>query len=117
MPIGGWKYPKSFYWMLYGLGFLFPSKHKFIGDGDFVPEKNERKNKMMSSKYDNVCCDGYYSVKLNNILKKMKKQDRSDIVILGHPKSQTIFSLNQIDSFLFKNKSFYQFKTFKNLLD
>ena len=52
---------------------------------------------------------------LNKILKEMKKKDRSDIVILGHPKSQTIFSLNKIDSFLSRNKSLYQFKTFKNV--
>ena len=115
MPIGGWKYPKLFYWKLYGLGFLFPSKHKFIGDGNYVSEKNERKNKMMSTRYDNVCCDGYYSNMLNKILKEMKKKDRSDVVILGHPKSQTVFSLNKIDSFLSINKSLYQFKTFKNV--
>ena len=37
-PISSFRYRPSFYWMLYGLGKLFPSRHKGIGDGQFISQ-------------------------------------------------------------------------------
>lgn len=112
LPIAGWKYSRFFYWKLYLLGYFFPSKHKFIGDGNYVPTPNERRTKLFNSRFDNVSCDGYYSSSLKKIFKRYKDENRSDIVVLGHPKSQTKFSLKKLDKTIATTKNKYQYKTF-----
>jgi len=115
MPIAGWKYSRFFYLKLYLLGFLFPSKHKFIGDGNYVPTPNEKKIKLLYSRFDNISCDGFYCSKLIKAFKSFKKTGRTDTVVLGHPKSQTLFSLKQLDKTIFYTKEKYNYSTFDDL--
>jgi hypothetical protein len=111
LPIGSYKYNFIFYWSLYIRGYLFQKRHKFIGDGNYSITPNEKKQKLLIIKrQDNCSVDGYYSKKIINAIRFHKRKKRSDLVFLGHPKAQTIYSLKQIDQALSKMVDRVQFE-------
>lgn len=99
-PIGGWKYSPLFYWNLYVRGRLNPQAHKMVGDGNFIPQPGRKWKNLTSANWNHVSCDGYFSQKLKKITSYYKKTGRSNLVIIGHPKSQTKFSFKKLDDFL-----------------
>lgn len=99
-PIGGWKYNPLFYWNLYVRGRLNPQMHKMLGDGNFIPQPGRKWKNLTQSNWNHVSCDGYFSQRLKNICAYYHKEGRSNLVIIGHPKSQTQFSLKKLDEFL-----------------
>lgn len=115
VPIGGYKYNPLFYWQLYGWGRIRPSRHKFIGDGNYIPQPGRKKKHLTTSSWNHVSMDGFFSKMMSPIAKKMSRKGRTDLVIIGHPKSQTKFSLEQTEKFIRKNKKKYQFLTFRDL--
>ena len=60
-----------------------------------------------------VSMDGYKSVLIEKAYKKYKKNNMNNFVIMGHPKSLTLFSLQKIEEFIKKHKD-EKFSTFKN---
>jgi hypothetical protein len=116
IPIGSFKYNFIFYWSLYVRGYLFPKRHKFIGDGNYSSTPNEKKQKLLIIKReDNCSVDGYYSRKIISAIKFHLRKKRTDLVFLGHPKSQTKYSLVQIDHSVKKMLQKVTFKTFDNI--
>jgi hypothetical protein len=99
-PIGGWKYNPLFYWNLYIRGRLNPKAHKMIGDGNFIPQPGRKWKNLTSSNWNHVSCDGYFASKLKKVTSHYHKKGRTNLVIIGHPKSQTEFSFKKLDDFL-----------------
>jgi hypothetical protein len=100
LPIGGYKYKPGFFWRLYVLGRLIPRRHKMIGDGNFISQGGKKYQSLTKPIWDHVSCDGYYASKLNSITNKFALENRSDLVIIGHPKSMTEYSLEKLSAYI-----------------
>jgi peptidoglycan/xylan/chitin deacetylase (PgdA/CDA1 family) len=111
LPIGGYKYKPGFFWRLYALGRLIPRRHKMIGDGNFISQGGKKYESLKRPIWDHVSCDGYYASKLNAITKKFNHQDRTDLVIIGHPKSMTRYSLEKLDQYIRAQRKNHTFLT------
>jgi hypothetical protein len=113
LPIGGFQYHPIFFWRLYVLGRLLPNRHKMIGNGKFISQPGKKYTSLKKKTWDHVSCEGYYAQKLNHITKYFSARGRTDLVIIGHPKSMTYYSLEKLDTFIAKNKKKHSFLTMK----
>lgn len=115
LPISTWKYTPSFFWNLYVRGRMAPSRHKMIGDGQFIPQPGRKKQGLTSGALNHVSCDGYYASVLLKSYKSFIKQGRENMVIIGHPKGMTEYSFAALESFMNEVRKEASFKTFKDL--
>lgn len=111
LPIGGYKYRPGFFWRLYLLGRLIPRRHKMTGDGNFISQGGKKYKSLRKPIWDHVSCDGYYASKLNAITKKFDRENRSDLVIIGHPKSMTQYSFEKLDQYIRLQQKKHSFLT------
>ena len=111
IPIGGYKYKPGFFWRLYVLGRLIPRRHKMLGDGHFISQGGKKYESLKRPIWDHVSCDGYYASKLNTITKKFDNQNRTDLVIIGHPKSVTRYSLEKLEQYIRVQRKKHTFLT------
>ncbi len=114
-PISNYKYSPLFFWRLFILGRLKPSQHKPIGDGYPMSSPGLRKKMLTKGMNLSASADGYFVTKLNTVLKSNAKKGFEEMVIIGHPKANTLFALKQLEKFINANKSAHQFKTFADL--
>lgn len=115
IPIMGMKYFPLFYWKLYGFGRLKPSRHKMIGDGNFIPQPGRKRKHLAKITWNHVSMDGYFSSKLKKATQLAEKQNRTDLVVIGHPKSMTTFAFEQLEKYIERYANKYTFQTFRNL--
>jgi hypothetical protein len=111
-PISSRRYSPLFYWRLYILGRLNPNDHKMLGDGLFLAQPGRKKSVLTSYTWNHVSCDGYYASVLNSVAKEFRMKGKENLVIIGHPKSFTRFSLKKMDSFIRNHSRTNHFKTF-----
>ncbi len=114
-PISSLKYSPLFYWRLYILGRLFPKQHKMVGDGVFLSQPGRKKSVLTNFTWNHVSSDGYYVTKLDQSLAKLMNDSQSNMVIIGHPKSCTLFSFKRLDKFIRTNYINFSFLSFKDL--
>lgn len=110
--IASFRYRPSFYWMLYGLGKVLPSKHKMIGDGEFISQGGNKFLSLTGYTTTHVSTDGYYAKKLDAGLNKAEHLEHNEIVIIGHPKGNTIYSMNKLNKFIVNNHKKHTFTSF-----
>jgi hypothetical protein len=115
-PITSNYYPPFFFWKLYVLGRLFPKKHKMLGDGIFVSQPGGKRESLTKGKMHHASADGFFASELQVILEDKKRASATTMVIIGHPKSLTRYSIKKLEQFLHKNASTNQFLTFQNAL-
>ncbi|MFN5786043.1 MAG: hypothetical protein ACK457_08720, partial [Flavobacteriia bacterium] len=108
-------YSPLFYWRLYILGRLFPSRHKMLGDGKFLSQPGRKTSVLTNFTWNHVSSDGFYASKLNNCVRSFSDRAFSDMVIIGHPKSMTVYSFEKLEKFveIWHNK--HSFITFRDL--
>tara|TARA_R110002072_G_scaffold302060_1_gene483555 strand:+ start:19919 stop:20881 length:963 start_codon:yes stop_codon:yes gene_type:complete len=111
-PISSFRYSPSFYWWLFGLGKLFPTSHKMIGDGQFISQGGRKWHSLTSFSNFHVSTDGYYAKKLKASLQKSINLNHAEMVVIGHPKGNTIYSLRKLNRFIDENHTKHSFKTF-----
>ncbi|GAB5417956.1 MAG: hypothetical protein Crog4KO_14090 [Crocinitomicaceae bacterium] len=114
-PIGSLRYSPLFFWRLYILGRLFPAKHKMVGDGNFLSQGGRKKRKLTQFTIGHVSTDGYYASKLDAAVNKYENLQFDDLVIIGHPKGNTAFSVEQLSRFIQKYHNKHQFLTFQQV--
>jgi hypothetical protein len=114
-PISSMLYSPFFYWRLYILGRLFPRNHKMVGDGVFLSQPGRKKSVLTNYTWNHVSSDGYYASKLKIVLRKMIKESFTDMVIIGHPKSLTLFSIEVLETFVKKSYLTHNFRSFREL--
>lgn len=114
-PIGSLRYSPLFYWRLYALGRLFPSQHKMVGDGNFLSQGGRKKRKLMQFTIGHVSSDGYYATKLEAALSKYENLGFEDLVVIGHPKGNTAYSIVQLERFIEKYHNNHQFISFQQV--
>ncbi len=115
-PIGSMRYSPLFYWRLYTLGRLSPDKHKMVGDGQFLSQGGRKKRKLTQFTMGHVSSDGYYASKLDAALNKYKNLNFEDLVIIGHPKGNTVYSVKKLEQFIQKHHNNHKFISFQQVL-
>jgi len=115
-PIGSLRYSPLFYWRLYILGRIFPKRHKMVGDGQFLCQGGRKKRKLTKYTIGHISSDGYYASKLDAGLNKHLNLRFEDLVIIGHPKGNTRFSIEKLGNFIEKNHNKHQFISFQQVL-
>lgn len=115
-PIGCLRYSPLFYWRLYVLGRLFPANHKMVGDGHFLSQGGRKKRKLTQFTIGHVSSDGYYASKLDAALNKYENLNFDDLVVIGHPKGNTVFSIEKLKEFIEKHHNNHKFISFQQVV-
>lgn len=116
-PIASEVLNPIFFWRLFILGRLFPKRHKGFGDGFPVPVKGFRKKVLSKKSRHCVSLDGYFAKRLAPAAKKRAKRGSANMVVIGHPKACTKFSLEQLEKFVANHSRSYNFTTYSQLGD
>lgn len=112
-PIAAQHYHPLFFWQLYGWGRIIPSRHKPIGDGYPIATSGERTKRLTSTSRLPVSLDGYFAKRLSAAV---RNHNHEELVIIGHPKACTLYSLNKLEKFIQKNSKDHTFITFSERL-
>jgi hypothetical protein len=115
IPIASQTYSPLFFWKLFILGRLFPKKHKSIGNGS--PAKGGGSRKDFLTKYNHLCvsADGYFVTQIEKAIREAEQKGWESLVIIGHPKACTVFSLNYLDKLISKLSKKHEFVCLKDL--
>lgn len=114
VPISPIRNSPLFFWTLFLLGRQNPHLHKPLGDGNAMPAPGYRK-KLLTKFTDNpVSVDGYNSHLLTKALKELQRNDHKNMVVIGHPKALSRYSILKLEEFIVKNKGANSFTTFTN---
>lgn len=112
LPIYAQKFSPLFFWKLFLLGRLNPTQHKSLGDGYSVSVKGYRKRLLTTTTLQCANIEGYFSTTLDHISRKAQKEGVKNLVIIGHPKALTLFSIKKLDEYLKKYHTKFNFTTF-----
>jgi len=108
IPISNMTYSPLFFWQLFLWGRISPDNHKPIGDGYPISVPGSRKKILTSSTNNCVSSDGYFAKYLTKAL-ELHKNKGEDLVVIGHPKACTNYSLKKMDQFISFNKNIHHF--------
>ncbi len=104
IPISSLKVSPLFSWKLAFHKKFVTDLHKSYGDGLGIGTSQKNILKMMFISYYTVLsADGYKASLLFKAMDSYKRHKRDLMVIIGHPKMQTRFSLKKIDEFIHIN--------------
>lgn len=114
-PIAAQRYSPLFFWRLFVLGRLFPDRHKPLGNGK--PAKGGGSRKDFLTKYNHLCvsADGYFVTQIERAIKAAERRGWDKLVIIGHPKACTHFSLGYLEKVLARNSKKHQFVCLRDL--
>lgn len=115
IPIASKLYSPLFFWKLFILGRLFPKQHKSIGNGS--PASGGGSKKDFLTKFNHLCvsADGFFVTEIEKAILETEKKGWNSIVIIGHPKACTQFSLNYLEKLIAKLSKKHQFVCLKDL--
>lgn len=114
-PISAQQYSPLFFWKLFVKGRLRPDLHKSIGDGKAAKGGGTKKEFLTRSHWLCVSADGYYVTKIQAAINRAEKLGQKELVIIGHPKACTVFSLNELEKLIAKNNSKHEFVCLRDL--
>ena len=112
-PIATRRYSPYFFWRLYVLGRLFPSKHRMWGDGNFIVQPGVKKKSLLKTIRHHVSTDGYFASVLDKAMKECQESSIECMVTIGHPKSLTQFSLGKLRQFIQRYGTKHRFISLK----
>lgn len=104
-PISSIKNSPFFFWKLFLLGRINPNYYRPIGDGVAMPAPGYRKRLLTRYTLNPLSVDGYNASLLYKAYLNAKKNNKQELVVIGHPKALSPFSLTSIDRFIAKVKS------------
>lgn len=112
LPITGIKNSPLFFWTLFLLGRKNPHLHKPLGDGRAMPAPGYRKKLLTQTTENPVSIDGYNARLLERSLKRSLKKSFKNMVVIGHPKALSRYSIQKLEEFVKKNKENHNFTTY-----
>lgn len=115
LPISSVHLSPIFFWNLYVKGRLNRSLHKTIGDGVSMVQPGVKKQVLTSYTQQALSCDGYYASILLSEFNKRTQLKEDTMVVIGHPKAQTVFSLQKLDEFVSNVKGTCTFARYSDL--
>jgi hypothetical protein len=101
--------------MLFFLGRKNPYLHKPLGDGQAMPAPGYRKKLLTKMTNNPVSVDGYNSHLLQKALNNLKRKNLNNMVIIGHPKALSRYSIQKIEEFVKNNIEESNFTTFSKM--
>jgi hypothetical protein len=115
IPIAAQKYSPFFFWKLFLLGRLNPDNHKPIGDG--FPAKGGGSKIDFLTKSNHLCvsADGYFVTQIEKAIRSAEEKNRNSLVIIGHPKACTNFSLRYLENLISMLSNKHDFVCLKDL--
>jgi peptidoglycan/xylan/chitin deacetylase (PgdA/CDA1 family) len=116
-PIASEVVHPFFFWCLFIWGRLLPKRHKGYGDGFPVSVKGFRKKVLSKKSLHCISLDGFFAKRIGAAAKRFSKLGNKHMVVIGHPKACTVYSLEQLEKFVAKNHTTYNFTTYKQLGD
>jgi len=112
LPISAIRNSPIFFWKLFLLGRKNPYLHKPLGDGRAIAAPGQRK-KMLTQYTDcTMSIDGYNAHLLQKGLKHLQKKKFNHMVVIGHPKALSRYSIIKLEEFVVDNKEKNNFTTF-----
>ncbi len=117
LPISAIKNSPLFFWKLFLLGRKNPYLHKPLGDGNAIPAKGYRKKLLTKFTNNPVSVDGYNAHLLQRALNNLLNKNFQHMVVIGHPKALSRYSIQMIEKFVEKNKSKHNFTTFAKTVE
>lgn len=115
LPISSVRLSPSFFWNLYLRGRLNRSLHKSMGDGIPMAQPGTKKKVLTGYSQQALSCDGYYASLLLSEFNNRKAREEDTMVVIGHPKAQSIFSLQKLDKFISSTKDTSTFARYSDL--
>lgn len=115
LPISSIKNSPLFFWKLFLLGRKNPYLHKPLGDGRAMPAPGYRKKLLTRFTYNPVSVDGYNANLLQKALNKLSSKKFEHMVIIGHPKALSRYSIQKIEDFILENKGKHIITTFSKV--
>ncbi len=112
LPISSIKNSPLFFWKLFLLGRKNPYLHKPLGDGKAMPAPGYRKKLLTRVTNNPVSVDGYNASLLGKALNKIVKKRLNHMVVIGHPKALSRFSIQKMEEFVIENKNKFNITTF-----
>lgn len=114
LPISAIRNSPLFFWKLFLLGRKNPYLHKPLGDGRAMPAPGYRKKLLTSFSNNPVSVDGYNANLLEKVLKKLTNKRFEHMVVIGHPKALSRYSIQMLEKFVEQNKEKHNFTTYSN---
>jgi hypothetical protein len=87
-----------------------------IGDGVFLSQGGRKKRKLTQYTVGHVSTDGYYASKLDSGLNKYENLRFQEMVVIGHPKGNTEYSIHALRRFIDTYHNKHHFVTFQKVL-
>lgn len=112
LPISGIRNSPLFFWRLFFLGRKNPKLHKPLGDGRAMPAPGYRKNLLTKFTNNPASIDGYNAHLLGRVLNTLIKKKKEHMVVIGHPKALSPYSIKKLEEFIEKNKEHHNFTTY-----
>lgn len=112
VPISPIRNSPLFFWKLFLLGRKDPYLHKPLGDGQAMPAPGYRRKLLTRYTNNPVSVDGYNSHLLQKALKRLQNNKRKHMVVIGHPKALSRYSLERLEKFIKENRNGHNFTTF-----
>ncbi|MFL5765641.1 MAG: hypothetical protein ACJ77K_16975 [Bacteroidia bacterium] len=114
LPISSIRNSPLFFWRLFLLGRKYPYNHKPLGDGQAMPAPGYRR-KLLTRFTDNpLSVDGYNARLLNMGLKILEHKKANHMVVIGHPKALSRYSILMLEEFIADTKMKHRFTTYTN---
>ena len=115
LPISAIRNSPLFFWKLFLLGRKNPYLHKPLGDGNAMPAPGYRKKLLSQFTNNPVAVDGYNAHLLEKVLKRLLNKKFDNMVVIGHPKALSRYSIQKIEEFVLKNKAQHNFTTYEKM--
>jgi hypothetical protein len=110
--IASHRYSPLFYWRLYIFGRIFPSKYKMVGDGTFLDQPGRKKEVLTNFTHNHVSTDGFYATVLQKCTENYLRKGEEHMVIIGHPKGNTLDSIQKLEKYIQKFHKRVEFTSF-----
>ncbi|MCX8080617.1 MAG: hypothetical protein N3F09_05195 [Bacteroidia bacterium] len=95
-----------------------PEIHLPLGDGDWIKDKSFHYKKYIFPYKHFASTDGYYVSRMKNNLMKTFKKGEDIYITLGHPKSMSVYSFEELEKFIvFAKSQGVRFSTLKSLAE
>lgn len=114
LPISSIKNHPFFFWKLFLLGRKNPYLHKPLGDGRAMAAPGYRKKLLSRNTNNPVSVDGYNANLLEKALCRLMKKKFEHMVVIGHPKALSRYSIQMLERFVSKNNRKHLFTTYSN---
>lgn len=112
LPISEIRNSPLFFWRLFLLGRWNPYFHKPLGDGRAMAAPGQRRKLLTQYTNNTVSIDGYNAHLLQKALKKLIKKQRKHMVVIGHPKALSRYSILKLEQFVEASKIKHHFTTY-----